>query len=108
MMMTIISLPVDAVSTITGNMSQIITDLSPIWLLVMSILLAVLVITFLIRVLHRYNMKKFFISGFFILAGVLFFNNAFATVIAQQTETGATIYFFRYDAPTQILSQSFT
>jgi len=52
-MMTIISLPVDAVSTITGNMSQIITDLSPIWLLVMSILLAVLVITFLIRVLHR-------------------------------------------------------
>jgi len=42
------------------------------------------------------------------LAGVLFFNNAFATVIAQQTETGATIYFFRYDAPTQILSQSFT
>src|SRR3972149_6457333 len=53
-------------------------------------------------------MKKFFISGFFILAGVLFFNNAFATVIAQQTETGATIYFFRYDAPTQILSQSFT
>jgi len=52
-MFSIIALPVGAVATITANATDFFADMSPILFLIMGILLGVLVITFLIRALHR-------------------------------------------------------
>jgi len=52
-MLTIIALPVDAVADITASASDIFGDLSPILFLVLGVLLGTLIITFLIRTLHK-------------------------------------------------------
>lgn len=52
-MLTIITLPGSAVTDITGHASDLFGDLSPIMFLVLGVLLGTLVITFLIRTLHR-------------------------------------------------------
>lgn len=52
-MFAIITLPVNAVTDITASASDIFGDLSPILFLILGVLIGTLVITFLIRVLHR-------------------------------------------------------
>jgi len=49
----IIALPMDTVADITGAASDIFGDLSPILFLILGVLLGTLIITFLIRTLHR-------------------------------------------------------
>jgi len=50
-MLTLITMPVDLVDDITANASGLIGDLSPFITLVLGVLLAVVVITVLIRTL---------------------------------------------------------
>ena len=53
MFFSIITLPPTAVADITGAASDIFGDLSPILFLILGVLVGTLVITFLIRTLHR-------------------------------------------------------
>ena len=49
----IISLPSGAAADLGANASQIVADLSPIWLLVGGVILGAVVVSFIIRSLHR-------------------------------------------------------
>jgi len=53
MFFSIITLPMDTVTDITASASDIFGDLSPILFLILGVLLGTLIITFLIRTLHR-------------------------------------------------------
>jgi len=51
--LTIITLPVDFVTDITGNASDLLTDLSPVVTLIVGVLLATIVITIIVQAIKH-------------------------------------------------------
>lgn len=50
---TFIDLPSDLATSTLSTSGTLISDLSPYWMLIVGVLLAVLVVTFLVRALHK-------------------------------------------------------